>query len=195
MSHKQLYDNAKPSDSADVNIERNMFDLSKKHFATYGLGKIYPMYTRLLQPNETIKITPTIKLDLEPMAHEIRNRLTAHIMFASVPVRTVWKDYNAFIQTNDITKSSEYIMPYLSRSSSPVTVGSLLNHMGAPAVAHVDGEEWLDMPIWTPEAIKNVERNFGDVFVPGTFDTTNQYNYQEDSKGIMYSEDLVISFV
>lgn len=146
MSH--LYDNAKPrAEKADIN--RNPFDISKMHHASYGLGKIYPIYARMLQPHETLHISPSMQLDLDSMAHTLKNRLTAFVRWYKVPLRILVSDFKQFY-ASDPLKPSGYTLPYISRTN-PVSVGSLLNHMGVPAVVHSTASQFEAVPLWLPE--------------------------------------------
>lgn len=135
-------------------VNRNTFSRSHRHYATYNFGKIYPIYARSIHANETLTIKPAMLFDMVPTNHKIRNNITAHVRFFYVPLRTLWQNYQSFSMQDKTKNSTDFVHPYLSRAGQVLNEqGSLLNHMGIPAVAHAAGSHWMLNTFYTADSL------------------------------------------
>lgn len=122
-----------------TDINRNVFDVTKKHLASYNFGKIYPIDIVHLQGKETYRVRPSVILDLEALNHELYNDIRCNILYFKVNTRSVWPDFRKFCR-QDITKDTKIIHPYISRNNTDwLKIGSLAQHMGVPVVRYSAG--------------------------------------------------------
>lgn len=119
----------------DVNnsVNRNTFDLSHGNNLTLGFGNIYPVFSKLLPPNSSIRIIPSMRLSMMPMAFPVRTPIKARMSFFKVPLRTLWKDYPSFV-TN---QKKGLVPPYINfdseyKLSKMAATCSLGDYFGLP---------------------------------------------------------------
>lgn len=145
MSHNNLYDNAKPTRDKNESVYRNNFAVSHRHRGSYGIGKWYPVFTRMLQPNETLHVDPYVDLELDPFMHKLFNGMTAVFRWYKVPLRILQTNFKKMYAT-PIGVPSDVVNPYLVLSDKP-RKGDLLDHLGIPVVCHSKKPSWHFQPI------------------------------------------------
>lgn len=148
----------------NVDVNRNTFDISKKHFASYNFGKIYPMYLRHVQPNETVKIRPHMQMEMEPLNHELYNDIKCNTAYFYVRTRSLWSSWRKFMR-QDPTKSSALVHPTVAKDGW-LYPGSLGNHMGIPVNSYgvYEGNTQTSFTN-NPDAIGSVARGYDRVLV------------------------------
>lgn len=121
----------------DTEVNRNVFDISKTHQASYNFGKIYPMYWREIQANETISIKEQHSFEMDVLNHPLANNIKLNTAFFYVRYKALYDDWEKFIRQPPTTKQSAYAIPFLSgRDAQFFGIGSLANHFGIPAVQY-----------------------------------------------------------
>ncbi|MCQ2283035.1 MAG: hypothetical protein MJZ99_10510 [Bacteroidales bacterium] len=121
----------------DTDVNRNVFDISKTHQASYNFGKIYPMYWREIQANETISIKEQHSFEMDVLNHPLANNIKLNTAFFYVRYKALYDDWEKFIRQPPTTKQSAYAVPFLSgRKDDFFGIGSLANHFGIPAVQY-----------------------------------------------------------
>lgn len=185
-------------------VGRNTFDRSKKHFASYNLGKIYPIYCQHLQANETVKIRPSQAFDMEPMTHELYNDLKCNTAWFKVYTRSLWTNYRAFSRLDPTKNSPTIVHPYISRNENWATVGSLANHLGIPVAKYgVSNGNSFSSFVYPPyeDFYNSIARSNPTLLRSGSFRVGGEHvfqafvkrdfsTFQTDSKGTMCFQPL-----
>lgn len=161
-------------------INRNVFDVTKKHLASYNFGKIYPIDVVHLQGKETYRVRPSVILDLEALNHELYNDIRCNILYFKVNTRSVWPEFRKFCR-QDITKDTNIIHPYISRNDTNwLKVGSLAQHMGIPVVKYSSGAgntlaSFFNRPISGSNTVATISASGSPLSIPHTFDMNFRY--------------------
>lgn len=130
---KKFLSDAQRSFSVEVN--RNSFDVSKTHGATYNFGYIYPMFVRPISPNESFRIKASGGFDLFPMIGVPRTHVKCNTAWFYVRNRQVWRGAKKFSMQDPTSKTSAIPHPLINTADRRAfSIGSLLNHMGVPVV-------------------------------------------------------------
>ena len=98
---------------------------------TFNMGKIVPIGRLPVTRNETFMHSTSTFMRVSPLAFPVMHPVNIYTRQLYVPYDLVWDDYREFISGGeDNDDNSEH--PYIDFSSSPVTAGSLANHLGFP---------------------------------------------------------------
>lgn len=98
---------------------------------TFNLGKIVPIGRILNTRGETFMHSTSTFFRVSPMQFPVMHPVHIYTRQVHIPFDLVWEDFRDFISGGeDNDDNSEH--PYIDFSSSPVTAGSLANHLGYP---------------------------------------------------------------
>lgn len=82
----------------DYNVpKRNAFNLSKMTHGSMRFGKLYPVYSRMVFPGDSFKITPSHFVRFGSVISPILNKISITYSAFYVPFRLVWKYFPTFI--------------------------------------------------------------------------------------------------
>ena len=78
-------------------LPRSHFDLSKKRIGSMQSGLLYPIYSKIMQPGETIKVnTKTVIRRLPTKAPSFAEDKLI-VRWFKVPIRTLWSDWKSWL--------------------------------------------------------------------------------------------------
>lgn len=77
--------------------KRNAFNLSKMTHGSMRFGKLYPVYSRMVFPGDSFKITPSHFVRFGSVISPILNKISITYSAFYVPFRLVWKYFPTFI--------------------------------------------------------------------------------------------------
>lgn len=77
--------------------KRNAFNLSKMTHGSMRFGKLYPVYSRMVFPGDSFKITPSHFIRFGSVISPILNKISITYSAFYVPFRLVWKYFPTFI--------------------------------------------------------------------------------------------------
>ena len=120
-------------------INRSEFDWTHANSFSLRLGYAYPIFSKLMPPNSTLKMQADLALQFMPMVFPIQTPMKARVSFYRVPLRTLWKDYKDYIGNFRIGLEE----PYHDFSSAPLFegmmgVGKLGDFLDIPIVSYGD---------------------------------------------------------
>ena len=119
--------------SWNVEVNRNTFDSSKTHNASYNFGYIYPIRVIPVEPNESYKIKTSGGFDLKPMIGVSQTHVKCNIAWFYCRDFQVWLNANKFAMQDPTVSESKYPHPVINCADKKYfSVGSLLHHMGVP---------------------------------------------------------------
>lgn len=77
--------------------KRNAFNLSKMTHGSMRFGQLYPVYSRMVFPGDSFKITPSHFIRFGSVISPILNKISITYSAFYVPFRLVWKYFPTFI--------------------------------------------------------------------------------------------------
>lgn len=110
---------------------RSLHNLSHFRNTTGHMGQLIPIAAMEVLHGDTFKANSSMFMRLSPLAAPIMHPVHCHIHHYFVPYRIVWDEFTDFITGGeDFTDAS--VVPTIDFTGSPVTKGSLANHLGLP---------------------------------------------------------------
>lgn len=94
-------------DVGPYRVKKTRLDLSHEKVFTADLGRIYPVYTELCNPNEDFNINLNSFIRFNPLIHPLMHNVTAYFHFFFVPLRLI------------------HYRDGLIQNSSPTSIGNL----------------------------------------------------------------------
>lgn len=92
-----------PSISVGQSSHRNKFDISANTHTTSEVGYCQPMYSKLLYPNSTIKVSMESIVRLSSLFVPTMGRIELRAYHCFVPLNTLWTQWDAFQTGTDYT--------------------------------------------------------------------------------------------
>lgn len=148
--------------------KRNAFNLSKMTHGSMRFGKLYPVYSRMVFPGDSFKITPSHFVRFGSVISPILNKISITYSAFYVPFRLVWKYFPTFISggySNDgvyTDAQGNYLDSSDQLTSSPFTpipptIYALEKVQSKFAFNPFDGSllDWLGYPTFPNETALN----------------------------------------
>ena len=112
-------------------MRRYKHNLSHFRNTTCDMGQLTPIACLEVVRGDTFKHNSSAFLRVSPLAYPIMHPVHTHIHHVFVPNRLIWPEFEDFITGGeDMTDAT--VHPTIDFSASPVTAGSLANHLGLP---------------------------------------------------------------
>lgn len=129
--------------------QRNTFNLSKQTHGSMQMGKLYPVYSRMVFPGDSFEIEPSHFIRFASVLSPILNRISITYSAFYVPFRLVWKFFPTFISggyNNDgvyTDESGNYLDQHDQYTTTPFTpkiprIDMLARESGSHVVDGVD---------------------------------------------------------
>lgn len=128
--------------------KRSKFDLSHERRTSTRMGKLTPIFISETIPNDTFSVNTEVMLRLAPLLAPLMHRVNVYVHFFFVPMRLLWKDWEAFITNGRLGTETPPLKPtwkietFLNQSTSLLDVGSLADHLGVPPIPDSDIGDW-----------------------------------------------------
>lgn len=130
-------------DSGNNLIKTNNFDWSHVYNFSTALGRITPIFCKLVPAHTGLSFNPRLGLNFMPMQFPLQSRVNARVSFFKIPLRTLWKDYKDFVGNF----REGLVEPYIDFKGHCPTTGSLYDYLGLPttltgAYGQSDPKNW-----------------------------------------------------
>jgi hypothetical protein len=108
-----------------------------KHFLNHGrnttfdMGLIVPIGRVHATRGETFMHSTSCFYRVSPLAYPVMHPVNIYTRQVHVPYDLIWEDFRDFISGGEDNTDAS-VHPYIDFSGSPVTAGSLANHLGFP---------------------------------------------------------------
>lgn len=110
-------------------------DCSFVNNLTMDFGKLVPVFYKDVVPGESFRITPTFRMNFQPMVFPVQTNMRAHLHFFYCRTKDVYKDWlDKFGMTKDGLE-----MPYMKlteENRDMVNTGELGDYLGIPTVTY-----------------------------------------------------------
>ena len=118
-------------------VPRSNYNLNRKRYAGYEIGKLYPVSVLEAAPRSSYRITPDIALRLAPLAVQLQSDIRVDIDYFKVRTRNLWRrdgDNAGFDEFIHGTDDGTAVMPWIKRTkeSDFFSLGGLSDHLGVP---------------------------------------------------------------
>lgn len=110
---------------------RSLHNLSHFRNTTGHMGQLIPIAAMEVLHGDTFKANSSMFMRLSPLAAPIMHPVHCHIHHYFVPYRIIWEDFTNFITGGEDFDDAS-VVPTIDFAGSPVTKGSLANHLGLP---------------------------------------------------------------
>lgn len=110
---------------------RSLHNLSHFRNTTGHMGQLIPIAAMDVLHGDTFKANSSMFMRLSPQVAPIMHPVHCHIHHYFVPYRIIWESFTNFITGGEDFDDAS-VVPTIDFSSSPVTKGSLANHLGLP---------------------------------------------------------------
>lgn len=110
---------------------RSLHNLSHFRNTTGHMGQIIPICAAEVLHGDTWKAYSNMFMRLSPLVAPIMHPVHTHVHHYFVPYRTIWEDFENFITGGEDFNDAS-VVPTIDFSGSPVTKGSLADHLGIP---------------------------------------------------------------
>lgn len=134
--------------------ERSKFDLSHEKKLTTRMGKLVPVFISETLPNDTFRVNTEVMLRFAPLLAPIYHRVNVFIHFFYVPIRILYKDWEALITNGRLGTETPPVSPYftigdlLSSNENFLDVGSLWDYFGGVPIPDTEvGYNSSDYPL------------------------------------------------
>lgn len=117
-------------------LPRTAFSRSKKRIGTYRVGNIYPIYSKIVKPNDHISVDVSmVARKLPTIAPSFaEERIVGRAFF--VPLRTLWKDWEnwqtGYKKYSDETPFNKDVPRWTPSNCEKTNPSSLWAHLGYP---------------------------------------------------------------
>lgn len=112
-------------------IRRHKHNLSHFRNTTCNMGSLVPIGCIEVLHGDTFKHNTNMFMRLSPLVKPVMHPVHTHIHHIFVPYRILFEDWEDFITGGEDFNDAS-VMPIIDFSTSPVTAGSLANHLGLP---------------------------------------------------------------
>lgn len=112
-------------------MKRSKHSLTHFRNTTYNMGELVPICAAEVVRGDTFKHNSSMFKRLSPLVRPIMHPVHVSVHHYFVPMRILWEDWENFITGGEDFDDAS-VVPTIDFSASPVTAGSLANHMGLP---------------------------------------------------------------
>lgn len=98
---------------------------------TFDMGKIVPIGRIPVTRGETLMHSTSTFYRVSPMVYPVMHPVNIYTRQVYIPYDLIWEDFQEFVSGGEDNDDAS-IHPYIDFSASPVTAGSLANHLGLP---------------------------------------------------------------
>lgn len=133
--------------------ERSLFDLSHEVRLSTRMGKLTPIYTAEVMPNDTFYINNEVMLRLAPMLAPIMHRVNVYVHHFFVPNRILASWWEQFITNGRLgtetppVPSNATIASIGALAQNLLSKGSLADYLGIPPIADGGSAGWTTRTI------------------------------------------------
>lgn len=110
---------------------RSLHNLSHFRNTTGHMGQLIPIACMEVLHGDTFKANSSMFMRLSPQVAPIMHPVHCHVHHYFVPYRILWEDFTNFITGGEDFDDAS-VVPTIDFAGSPVTKGSLANHLGLP---------------------------------------------------------------
>lgn len=110
---------------------RSLHNLSHFRNTTGHMGQLIPICVMDVLHGDTFKANSSMFMRLSPLAAPIMHPVHCHVHHYFVPYRIIWNEFTDFITGGEDFDDAS-VVPTIDFAGSPVTKGSLANHLGLP---------------------------------------------------------------
>lgn len=133
--------------------KRSKFDMSHEKRMSTRMGKLTPVFVAETIPNDTWRVSTEVMLRLAPLLAPIMHRVNVYVHFFFVPMRLLWKDWEAFITNGRIGNETppvppwQYINSILSDNLDFLDKGHIFDYLGGRPIPDADAVSWANRKI------------------------------------------------
>ncbi len=121
------------SEVPKAEIQRSSFNRSHGYKATFDAGKLIPIFVDEALPGDTFNLKMAAFTRLATPLHPFMDNLHLNTFFFAVPMRLLWENWEKFNGAQeDITDSTDFIMPQITGVPGGYGALSLYDYMGIP---------------------------------------------------------------
>lgn len=119
-----------------ANIPRSSFDRSHGHKTTFDAGYLIPIFVDEALPGDTFNCRMSALARMATPIYPVMDNIFLETFFFAVPYRLVWDNWQRFNGEQDNPDdSTDFLIPVLSASGSPILEGSIFDYFGIPPTA------------------------------------------------------------
>ena len=119
----------------NLDISRSIFNRDHKMLFSGNVGDVIPFYCTEILPGDTISVTTSKVVRLQPLVTPIMDNLYLDTYYFFVPNRLVWSHWKEFMGENTSSAwvpSVEYTIPQITVPSGGFNVGTIADYLGVP---------------------------------------------------------------
>lgn len=118
-----------------LDISRSIFNRDHKMLFSGNVGDVIPFYCTEILPGDTISVTTSKVVRLQPLVTPIMDNLYLDTYYFFVPNRIVWSHWKEFMGENTSTAwvpAVSYTIPQIEVPSGGFDVGTIADYLGVP---------------------------------------------------------------
>lgn len=119
-----------------ISTERSKLVINFNHKTTFNMAKLVPFYVNCdVLPGETYSHKTAIFLRLQTPLFPTMDTLWLDTFYFAIPWRIEWDNYKQFHGENENgawTQTTEYVIPAVNVTDTPVVKGQIADYMGIP---------------------------------------------------------------
>ena len=118
-----------------LDISRSIFNRDHKMLFSGNVGDVIPFYCTEILPGDTISVTTSKVVRLQPLVTPIMDNLYLDTYYFFVPDRIIWSHWKEFMGENTTTAwvpAVSYTVPQIEVPSGGFNVGTIADYLGVP---------------------------------------------------------------